>query len=148
MKSRYQFSHYKTDKSCFIEGQNQTTLLCPKAVIVSHRLGRLAFPEDLSVTSYFAIEYPLLWKTFPNDLNVFANEHNLTMMYDHQLYSVGQTVKEVQDTLNKEGEIISKWYESNLLKGNYEKYQIMSMGPKEKIKDSSMSNTPKPSRFL
>ena len=69
-------------------------------------------------------------------------------MYDHQLYSVGQTVKEVQDTLNKEGEIISKWYESNLLKGNYEKYQIMSMGPKEKIKDSSMSNTPKPSRFL
>ena len=49
---------------------------------------------------------------------------------DHQLYSAGQTVKEVQVTLNKEGEIISKWYESNLLKGNYEKYQIMSMGPK------------------
>ena len=47
---------------------------------------------------------------------------------DHQLYSAGQTVKEVQDTLNKEGEIIYKWYQSNLLKGNYEKYQIMSMG--------------------
>lgn len=61
---------------------------------------------------------------------------------DHQLYSAGQTVKEVQDTLNKEGEIISKWYESNLLKGNYEKYQIMSMGPKDKTKDLeiTMSN--------
>lgn len=35
---------------------------------------------------------------------------------DYQLYSAGQTVKEVQDPLNKEGEIISKWYESNLWK--------------------------------
>ena len=79
---------------------------------------------------------PLLWNTFQNDLNIFANENNLTMYADdHQLYSAGQTVKEVQDTLNKEGEIISKWYESNLLKGNYEKYQIMSMGPKGKTKD-------------
>ena len=52
---------------------------------------------------------PLLWNTFQNDLNIFANEHNLTMYADdHQLYSAGQTVKEVQDTLNKEGEIISK----------------------------------------
>ena len=55
---------------------------------------------------------------------------------DHQLYLAGQTVKEVQDTLNKEGEIISKWYESNLLIGtNYEKYQIMSKGPEDKTKD-------------
>ena len=60
---------------------------------------------------------------------------------DHQLYSAGQTVKEVQDTLNKEGEIICKWYESNLLKGNYKKYQIMSIGPKGKTKDLEiMSN--------
>ena len=61
---------------------------------------------------------------------------------DHQLYSAGQTVKEVQDTLNKEEEIISTRYESNLLKGNYEKYQIMSMGPKDKTKDLeiTMSN--------
>ena len=85
----------------------------------------------------------LLWNTFQNDLNIFANEHNL-MMYadDHQLHSAGQTVKEVQDALNKEGEIISKWYESNLLKGNYEKYQIISIGPKDKTEDSeiTMSN--------
>ena len=54
----------------------------------------------------------ILWNTFQNDLNIFANEHNLTMYADdHQLYSAGQTVKEVQDTLNKEGEIISKWFE-------------------------------------
>ena len=84
---------------------------------------------------------PLLWDTFQNDLNIFANEHNLTMYADdHQLYSAGQTVKEVQDTLNKEGEIISKWYESNLLKGNYENYQIMSMGPKDKTKDLGDNN--------
>lgn len=86
---------------------------------------------------------PLPWNTFQTDLNIFANEYNLTMCADdHQLYSAGQMVKEVQDTLNKEGKIISKWYESNLLKGNYEKYQIMSMGPKGKTKDLqiTMSN--------
>ena len=86
---------------------------------------------------------PLLWNTFQNDLNIFANEQNL-MMYadDHQLHSPGQTVKEVQDALNTEGEIISKWYKSNLLKGNYEKYQTMCIGPKDKTKDLeiTMSN--------
>ena len=52
---------------------------------------------------------PFLWNTFQNDLNIFANEHNLTMYADdHQLYSGGEMVKKVQDTLNKEGEIISK----------------------------------------
>ena len=30
---------------------------------------------------------PLLWNTFQNDLNIFANENNLTMYADdHQLY--------------------------------------------------------------
>ena len=64
---------------------------------------------------------PLLWNTFENDLNISANEQNL-MMYadDHQLHSAGQTVKEVQDALNTEVKVISKWYESNLLKDNYE----------------------------
>ena len=52
------------------------------------------------------------------------------------------TVKEVQDTLNKEGEIICKWCKSNLLKGNFEKYQIMSMGLEDKTKylEITMSN--------
>ena len=38
--------------------------------------------------------------------------------------------------------VVSYWYESNLLKGNYEKYQIISMGPKGKTKDLeiTMSN--------
>ena len=62
---------------------------------------------------------------------------------DHELYSARQTVKEVEDTLNKEGEIISKWYESNLLKGNYEKYQIMSTVPKDKTKDLDRDNNVK-----
>ena len=86
---------------------------------------------------------PLLWDTFQNDLNILANEQNL-MMYanDHQLHSAGQTVKEVQDALHTEVKITSKWYESNLLKGNYEKYQTMSIGPKDKTEDLeiTMSN--------
>ena len=91
-------------------------------------------------TLYNVNNLPLARVTFQNDLNIFANGHNLTMYADdHQLYSAGQTVKEVQDTLSKEGEIISKWYESNLLKGNYEKYQIMSMGLKGKTKDSEIT---------
>ena len=46
---------------------------------------------------------PLLWNTFQNDLNMFANEQNLMMYADnHQLHPAGQTVKEVQDALNTE----------------------------------------------
>ena len=57
---------------------------------------------------------PLLWNTFQNDLNIFANAQNLMYADDHQLHSPGQTVKEVQDALNTEGEIISKWYKIKL----------------------------------
>ena len=38
-----------------------------------------------------------------------------------------KTIKEVQDILNKEGKVISKWYKSNFLRGNYEKYQTRSL---------------------
>ena len=53
---------------------------------------------------------------------------------DHQLYTTRKSISEAELTLNKEGENISKWYEENLLKGNFDKYQAMIVGPSNRNK--------------
>ena len=87
---------------------------------------------------------PLLWNIFQNDMTHIISKCNLTMYADdHQLYSIGETSKEVEESINKEGMLITEWYENNLLLGNFEKYQAMSLGPKNITKDMQfvMSNT-------
>ena len=54
---------------------------------------------------------------------------------DHQLYFAGKSIEEVENTINEEGKIVSKWYENNLLQGNFSKYQVISFGPKNKPKE-------------
>ena len=68
------------------------------------------------------------------------------MMYadDHQLYSAGKNVNEVQSTLNEEGKSISGWYQNNQLQGNLKKYQVLNIGSKQqrdKVLDVTMMNT-------
>ena len=58
---------------------------------------------------------------------------------DHQLHSAGKTAKEVKNTINEEGKVVSKWYESNLLQGNFSKYQVISFGPKNKSKELNIA---------
>ena len=58
---------------------------------------------------------------------------------DHQVHSAGQTANEVRDTINEEGKEVSKWYESDLLKGSFSKYQAISFGPKNKSKDLNIA---------
>ena len=54
---------------------------------------------------------------------------------DHQLFSVAKTANEAESILTKEGNNISEWYNNNLLQGNFSKYQVMSLGPRNWHKD-------------
>ena len=54
---------------------------------------------------------------------------------DHQLFSVAKTIKEAESILTEEGNNISKWYNNNLLQGNFSKYQVTSLGQRNAHKD-------------
>ena len=58
------------------------------------------------------------------------------MMYadDHQAYTFGERIEDVESILNHEGKEISNWYKDNLLMCNHEKFQSMSLGSKHKNK--------------
>ena len=58
---------------------------------------------------------------------------------DHQIYEVGKDFANVKSSLNKNAEKASKWYEDNMLKGNYSKYRTMAMQNKGEITNLSMS---------
>ena len=79
---------------------------------------------------------PLLWNVFQNDLH-FSTDENRLFMYadDHQLFSVAKTTNEAECFLTEEGNNISQWYNNNLLQGNFSKYQVMCLGPRNYHKD-------------
>ena len=54
---------------------------------------------------------------------------------DHQLFSVAKTTNEAESILTEEGNNISEWYNNNLLQGNFSKYQVMRLGPRNWHKD-------------
>ena len=54
---------------------------------------------------------------------------------DHQAYTFGERIEDVESNLNDEGKIISHWYKDNLLRCNHEKFQSISLGPKHKNKE-------------
>ena len=65
---------------------------------------------------------------------------NLSMYADdHQIYEVGKDFGNVKSLLNKNAEKASKWYEDNMLKGNYSKYKTMAMQNNGEITNLSMS---------
>ena len=79
---------------------------------------------------------PLLWNVFQNDLHLSTDENRLFMYADdHQLFSVAKTANEAESILTEEGNNISEWYNNNLLQGNFSKYQVMSLGPRNCHKD-------------
>ena len=53
---------------------------------------------------------------------------------DHQLYAIGEDLAKVKSTLSAgNAEKASRWYEVNLLKGNFSKYKTMLMHNKDKV---------------
>ena len=84
---------------------------------------------------------PLLWNIFQNDMTYIVNDASLSMYADdHQLYVKGYSVDCVEQLLTNGGHTISKWYKDNFLKGNYDKYNVMLLGKKNKTEDSSSIN--------
>ena len=81
----------------------------------------------------------LLYNIFQTDL--VHNIHTASLaMYadDHQVYSSGDRIEDVESILNNQGRCISKWYQENLLKCNQEKFQVMSLGPRHKKKEMNI----------
>ena len=56
-------------------------------------------------------------------------------MDDHQLFSVAKTANEAENISTDEGNNVSEWYNNNLLQGNFSKYQVMRLGPRNWHKD-------------
>ena len=54
---------------------------------------------------------------------------------EHQLFSVAKSSNEAERILTRKGNNISEWYNNNLLQGNFSKYQVMSLGPRNCQKD-------------
>ena len=54
---------------------------------------------------------------------------------DHQQFSVAKTANEAENILTDEGNNISEWYNNNLLQGNFSKYQVIRLGPRNWHKD-------------
>lgn len=81
---------------------------------------------------------PLIWNMFQNDLTYSVNSNSNINMYadDHQFHAAGSNVTEVHDKLIASAELASRWYRSNFLKGNYDKYQTMTLGNKNNDMDS------------
>ena len=84
---------------------------------------------------------PLLWNIFQNDMTYIVKNASLSMYADdHQLYVKGYSVDCVEQLLTNGGRTISKWYKDNFLKGNYDKYNLMLLGRKNKNEDSQSIN--------
>ena len=75
---------------------------------------------------------PLLWNIFQNDMTDLIGEASLSMYADdHQLFVAADSIAQVEQSLNIEGEIISRWYRENFLQGNYNKYSAMIVSAKK-----------------
>ena len=74
-----------------------------------------------------------------NTLNLLrshlTDRQNSVSMYvdDHQLYDIGEDLAKVKSSLSGNAEMASRWYEVNLLKGNFSKYKTMLMHNNDKV---------------
>ena len=76
---------------------------------------------------------PLLWNIFENDLTYEIKSDVSMYADDHQLYEMGEDLVKVNSSLAGNAEKASRWYEVNLLKGNFSKYKTMLMHNDDEI---------------
>jgi len=100
------------------------------------------YVQKIRFTSFTIIDcqiksiWPLLWNVFQNDLHYMVKKCALFPYADyHQLPHAAETIKEVEPILNEEGNKVSQWYDKNLFKGNFSKYQTIAFGSKQKNKE-------------
>ena len=58
---------------------------------------------------------------------------------DHQIYEAGKDLANVKSSLSRNADKASKWYEDNMLKGNYNKNKTMTVQNKREITNLTMS---------
>ena len=114
-------------------------------------IGRSSLPwyvQKIRFTSFTIIDcqikslWPLLWNVFQNDLHYMVKHCALfPHADDRQLSHAAETIKEVEPILSEEGNKVSQWYDKNLSKGNFSRYQTISLGPKQKNKKVKMVRT-------
>ena len=83
---------------------------------------------------------PLLWNIFENDLTYEIKLDFSTYADDHQLHEMGEDLAKVKSSLAGNAEKASRWYEVNLLKGNFSKYKTMLMHNDDKVTTSLSLN--------
>ncbi|PFX12264.1 hypothetical protein AWC38_SpisGene23804 [Stylophora pistillata] len=71
--------------------------------------------------------------------NLNVNKRFAMYADDHQVYSAGEKIEDVETILNDEGTRTSEWYQQNLLKCNQDKSQAMSLGPRHKKKRMNLN---------
>ena len=76
---------------------------------------------------------PLLWNIFQNDLTYEIKSDVSMYADDHQLCEIGEDLAKVKSSLSGNAGKASRWYEVNLLKGNFSKYKTMLMNNNDKV---------------
>ena len=76
---------------------------------------------------------PLLWNIFQNDLTYEIKSDVSMYADDHQLCEIGEDLAKVNSSLSGNAEKASRWYEVNLLKGNFSRYKTMLMNNNDKV---------------
>ena len=75
---------------------------------------------------------PLLWNIFQNDLFFSINYCQLSMYADdHQFYSSGTRVSDVERILNDQAQVAANWYSDDKLLANKEMFQAMVVTKKK-----------------
>ena len=83
---------------------------------------------------------PLPWNILENDLTDEIKSDVSMHADDHQLYKMGEDLAKVKSSIAGNAEKASRWYEVNLLKGNFSKYKTMLMHNDDKVTTSLSLN--------
>ena len=74
---------------------------------------------------------PLLWDIYQNDLTYDIDVDLNMYADDHQLYAMSSDIEVANDRLIQTAKDASEWYTSNFLKGNLDKYRVVTLDSKQ-----------------
>ena len=84
------------------------------------------------------ILWTFIMEFIPERSPIYAESENLFMYADdHQIYTIGDSIKKAAHELKCETEKATQWYNVNLLKANPSKYQIIAIDPKSSKHESA-----------
>ena len=107
-------------------GRHASELLVRSPMSCTNRDGKKLLEASKSwLPSRVSLGTPRLWNIFQNDL-IYSVDTGLTMYADdHQIYEIGKETCTLESQLQQSASLATNWYDSNLLQGNLQKYQIL-----------------------